>query len=479
MGYQPFKGIPAKRSVKATQEDWAPLCSLLETIPYLKSFTWQGLVHPRQSGADQPPTCLVNAIKTHHPRAHLHVENWSRIKADEDCNNEAELALATSLNLRSIQARLSTVVDELDFSRAALKRLFSLAPNLESVDLSESSSGYLDVDLNTETMIRQRERSRFFAVGESPNRSLKSVKFRGSNFLETFEDVIDLSKLEQLDVDYLHDLIFFRNDGPLEKCKTLKELSVVFPDFVYTGADERRDYLRNFLSFCKPLEHLSLTNRRGWIPLPTILENNGRALRSLVLHEIESPNVDEKRDILSPSQITEIGQLCPLLEDLTIDIDHASSAKFKEEVFHELGQFPLLSILRIYLDLGIANEAARTPWVFLDEEEARAEAASHCTNPLNSYKEYRLLETIWSVMKREKSESGAAPLKELHVKVGEWERERGGGYPAGWVIWEASHRRYYIAKARERDDRPNEMSVLTVGEPMVEEFRQLQSDVRL
>jgi len=53
-------------------------------------------------------------------------------------------------------------------------------------------------------------------------------------------------------------------------------------------------------------------------------------------------------------------------------------------------------------------------------------------------------------------------LKELHVKVGEWEREMGGGYPAAWVIWEASNRRYIIAKPSERDDRPDDIVVRTI-----------------
>jgi hypothetical protein len=35
----------------------------------------------------------------------------------------------------------------------------------------------------------------------------------------------------------------------------------------------------------------------------------------------------------------------------------------------------------------------------------------------------------------------------------------GVGYPAGWIIWEASNRKYFIAKPSEKDDRPDEISV--------------------
>ena len=463
-----------------TKEKWAPLCTLIAAIPHLKSFTWQGLVY---HGADQLPACLINAIQLYHPRAHLHIQNWTRVRDDEDHNNEDELTLANSRNLRSIQAKLFTPPIGFDLKRAALKRIIALAPNLETVDISEGSSGCVVRQVTIEQIIDEEQRSKMFEVEERPKNALKSVKSRGSNFFETSQDVVDLSKLERLDIDYVPDGDFFGDEGVVGKFSKLKDLSIILNKYSTAGTDERFDNLRTFLTCCKPLESLSLTNRGTHLQLAVILANNGPALRSLALHEIETSSPGEPRATLSISDIEEIRRLCPLLENLTVDLDRASSADSKKAVLSELAKFPRLSIIGIYFDLGVAEEAARTPWVFLDDDEVKAEAASHQANPFHPFKDSGWLENMWSVLRRDKREYGAIPLRELHVKVGEWERERGGGYPAGWVIWEASHRRYYIAKASERDDRPDEISVQVMGSTIQHnkghEIRPLPSDFGL
>lgn len=55
------------------------------------------------------------------------------------------------------------------------------------------------------------------------------------------------------------------------------------------------------------------------------------------------------------------------------------------------------------------------------------------------------------------SESGERLLK---VKLGEWERKMPGfGYPAGWVIWEQSARKYFQVRRSERDDKKDDINV--------------------
>lgn len=445
------------------KEKWLPLCSLVNAIPHLKSFTCQGVIYP---GTDQLPTCLIEAIKEYHPRAHLHVQNWTRVRDDEDHNNEAELALATSPNLRSIQATLWTAVSGFDFKPAALKRIISLAPNLESVDISEASSGCLIQRFTLELLMEQERLSKLFEIAEMSNSSLKSVKCRASSFFYVLKDVIDLSKLEILDIDYIPGATFFKDDGPVGKFSSLKHLSTALGPSIQFDLGELGTTLGSFLMYCNPLESLSLTNRCGRISLPTVLANNGPALRSLSLHETETSILGEPRETLHLTQIEEIRRMCPLLEDLTLDLDRASSPDSKKAILSKLAKFPRLSVIRIYFDLGIAEEAARTPWVFLDEDEAEAEVAAHQANPFHPFKDTCWLENIWSFLRNDKKEHGTVPLRELHIKVGEWEREIGAGYPAGWIIWESSNRRYYIATASERDDLPNEISVQVMSSGM-------------
>jgi hypothetical protein len=101
--------------------------------------------------------------------------------------------------------------------------------------------------------------------------------------------------------------------------------------------------------------------------------------------------------------------------------------------------------------------------MFLDEDEIRAEIEAHCTNPFNPIEDSCWLENAWSLLRHEKKENGSVALKELHVKIGEWEREMSAGYPAGWVVWEAANRRYFLATPHERDDQPDDINVYIKG----------------
>jgi hypothetical protein len=101
-----------------------------------------------------------------------------------------------------------------------------------------------------------------------------------------------------------------------------------------------------------------------------IFTNNGATLRTLSLHEWEIPSLEDPRDTISLSQIEEIRQWCPLLEDFTIDMDRCSSPGSKRAILSKLAEFPRLLIVRICFDLGIAEEAARTTWEAIEKAAA-------------------------------------------------------------------------------------------------------------
>jgi hypothetical protein len=101
--------------------------------------------------------------------------------------------------------------------------------------------------------------------------------------------------------------------------------------------------------------------------------------------------------------------------------------------------------------------------MFLDEDKIRAEIEAHCTSPFNPIEDSCWLENAWSLLRHEKKENGSVALKELHAKIGEWEREMSAGYPAGWVVWEAANRRYFLATPHERDDQPDDINVYIKG----------------
>jgi outer membrane protein TolC len=85
---------------------------------------------------DHVSVALLDALEKHHPHAYLHIEDWARFDDDEDHNNAAEIALASSRNLRSLRARLLNTSAHIDLRSAALERIVALSPGLEVLEVS-------------------------------------------------------------------------------------------------------------------------------------------------------------------------------------------------------------------------------------------------------------------------------------------------------------------------------------------------------
>lgn len=85
---------------------WGQLVQVVETLPHLKSLTWQ-----RSTFENVPafpiPVLLLDTLEKYHPKAELHVRDWGRGSDDANHQVTAELALARSPNLRSIQAKFT------------------------------------------------------------------------------------------------------------------------------------------------------------------------------------------------------------------------------------------------------------------------------------------------------------------------------------------------------------------------------------
>lgn len=436
---------------EAHEKKWLLVADLLSKIPRLREFTLQG--------TDQLSVAVLDAIKRYHPQAHLHIQNWTRIEDDEDQNNAAELALAHSPNLRSLQARLWDTTSHIDLRQVALKRIVGLSPCLEELDISEGSSGIGGRNITPEEIQEEsRMREEFWQNVVLSANSIRSLRSRGASHIKLLEDVSDISELELLDMGYIM-RDFFLKHPPDDRFPHLKHFS-----FALTGRDADLNLMvTSFLSSCKPLETLSIRDGASWLPLLEIVLFHGNTLRTLILHDTEQASSDWPREPISLQGIQKLRQNCHVLEDITIDGDKLATGEALNDILSALAAFPYLHTIRIYLPLGVAEEAARTPHIFLDEDETRAEIEALRKNPSNSIEDSCWLEEAWSLLRYEKNKNGSCLLKELHVKVGEWEREISGGYPAGWVIWEAANRRYFVATPHERDDRPDDIDVYIKG----------------
>jgi hypothetical protein len=154
------------------EKKWLLFTDLLSKIPHLRSFTLQG--------TDQLSIALLDALEKYHPEAHL-IQNWTRLEDDEDHNNPAEIALARSPTLRSLQVRLWDTTSHIDLRQVALKRIVGLSPKLEVLDISEGSTGLVARDITAEEIeeeSRMREKFREDIIPSS--NSIRSLSSRGA-----------------------------------------------------------------------------------------------------------------------------------------------------------------------------------------------------------------------------------------------------------------------------------------------------------
>ena len=344
-----------------------------------------------------------------------------------------------------------------------MKRIVALSPHLEHVDIFSGSFG-CSIHFSSD-YIGEYQRKQLFDVEPSPN-TIKSFKSRGDECWHEARDgilgsAIDVSKLECLDVDHLYSgdeewLRKYETTEPrLVVSDKMKQLSLE----INSNDKEILHKIEDFIASCYYLEKLELTGNVRSIPLSNVLMHHGEDLKILAIHEKESPTVEDQPGC-TVAELDEIRHSCPNLEDITIDTGKLSSAESLHDVLSALSRFPKLSVIRLYIPLGIAKTAAYTMHMFLDEEEQDIEKKQHQDNPYSPLEDPHWLEYFWLVLKNQKTRYGTPQLRELHVKVGEWEREiSGGGYPAAWILWESSNRKYFIAKPVERDDKPDEIYV--------------------
>jgi hypothetical protein len=104
------------------------------------------------------------------------------------------------------------------------------------------------------------------------------------------------------------------------------------------------DIARSFLYQLPPLETLELTGELFRLNMNSILGHHGAALRQLSL----SPSEGDKA--LSPEDITKIGTLCPLLDDLVLTLHRSKGDATEVACYKALGSIQRLENLSLTLD---------------------------------------------------------------------------------------------------------------------------------
>ena len=462
----------------APEEDsykWTLLARLLEKLMNLRllTFTYDG----------QFPLIVLDALHKHHPKAQLRIYNFRRPSCSLDHNNRAEIALSTSPALTALKANVWYGGGSgLDFRVAAFQRILANAPNLKFASITTGHSGCEFRWLSPEVVAEQEQKAALFLGRPRPNSAVETLILDGYELskatLDHWAQFVDLSGLVSLKCSRgMPDISYFTAAPSL-----LKNLKNVSLNFAYNTHVDLAAAAENYLCSCSSLTTLSLWSWMDVVSLPTVLKH-GPTLENLQLHEREATSSGQPRGLLSYADVKLVRDSCPNLKDFTLDIDREEENWEDEvqnpQILEELALFgPQLGRIQLYLDLGImgAIENAgfgRRSYTSDVEGQLSEDSDNNDMEKDNERKvqAFRKRRVAWPLRTREhvvtyatfmwKTIFGAKTTgpRALDVKVGEWERKSGGGYPADWILWEQSNKQYWTVRPHERDDRPGEFVV--------------------
>jgi hypothetical protein len=465
------------------------LARLLQSLASLRSLVWRY--------ASPITLDILDAIHQYQPKSALKIYNWSREADDTDQNDPAELALAYSPALTCLQASIwnGGGSSHPDLREAACKRIIANAPNLQYASVTTGRSGCVIRMLSAAERVELAEKEELFHTHKQPSTSLKALTLDGYGLsrktLDLWGRFLDLSNLESLKCSrgFVPDKSYF--ELAPELLTNLKHVSL---NFSYNNDPDIAAAADNYLAACPPLETISLWSWMNVISLSSILKH-GPTLKTLQLHERESVNLDAPRNLLTATDVADIRRLCPILHDFTMDIDREAQ-EWDEEVdnrtiYSELALFgSQLDKIQLYFNLGIAAQIAnavrhrpggRAPSALEDavsssdlesendQEGPQAKQAKH--DSVLSAREKAMLplpspratsehvRSIWKTIFGPRRTGERA----LDIKIGEWERKMGAGYPAAWIIWEQNTKSYIMLRPHERDDMLDEVVLTCQG----------------
>jgi hypothetical protein len=449
--------------------NFGTLVSLLSRFSILEKVNFHGPV--------QVPVILLEALQKYNPKASLHVHDWVRNRAGDDDEDVAELALGAFPNLKTIKTRtlgLRLIKDPErpglkprevpDMTLVVLKRIIAVSTSLEHVDVCQRAIGCTRWRAYTPEQDAEQERRTqlFFFGSERVTSSAKFFNSEGGFCFKTLEWLTDLDRLESLSYQYYYcpELFSWRP----KPC--FKHLDLIL-SYKPLGNNEK---LESFLASCPPLESLKLTisptqpyvDIDKWlIPLPTILLVHGSTLRKLAFHDVECSfgSIPPFR-LPSNEDIQDIVAGCPVLEDLEIDLRGIPDAKSIKSLLSILAGALNLTILRFHIYTGRRKKRMVSGFSKGLEDFEMMWPPNDCDVDSHNHDWSHWLKKFWECIQSEKGALGTAPLKEIHLMVGEWNRfpaRVSGAHPN-----EERNRRYFVVKPSVRDDRPSEIGIHTM-----------------
>ena len=456
-----------------------PFNAFIARIANLKSLTWN---------AGPVPVILLKALHKHHRKAVLRVFCFHRLSPYLPKLDEAEIALSSYPTLTHLRASPTTA------ARHNLATWMAIMSNSQSLEyaglvLKEHFGEQQIVEFQT-----NHKPGRFSA---KKCQSLKSLTLDGAGlqlsktFLQWLDLHTEISNLEALKLSRgLPEVSYFKSAAML--LPNLKHVSLNFAAVTgrsIPGHDGRNeavlDAARAYLLHCSPLQTLSIWQWKSVVSLQDLLEQHGRALTSLQLHQKEIDGVRDTTNPMNPrnrglslSDVQLIRRSCPNLRDLTIDMTreeksyNLSAHTTILQQLDELTRAPPLQKVQLYFDThGLSAFLYGDP----DEDSREADNVHDCHNedrivgydeeedvvvaadPESLLRDY--VQSIWKHLYG----NATTGERSLDVKLGDWEARTDQytmrrGSNNRMSFWPDS-RRHFVVRPNERDDMVGECVV--------------------
>lgn len=443
---------PDEEEEKDFESPWAELCELVKQLPRLKSLIYQGRLefdkvltrsieanpysrrdlweHLRRQSM---PSNLIRTLQDYQPNCELHVKGWIRSWEQGPEDDETELALQASPNLRSLELLVTDVhhYSGIDDFIEVLKRIITSAPNLEHVRFGLADVCYPDSLPGDEWDA--------VALDGFPYGYLHREKYASTiipslasdhRHLDSLIPVIRESTLEYLDIGRVLWHNFFTSEGePNARFPSLLHLYVgvddeyhgllddpfgvygdLEPDEIVTVKDrESRPILtEEIISYLKVCNHLETLYLQFWnvctiTDKKAIFSRHGPTLKKFHIMDGFNPCdwTGRRKNPISIEQLQEINALCPLLEDLGIVVLHSEDGNAEREIFNEIAKFQNLRAVTLIMDLHLVKrkrEILPNNPLCLDYEGSD--------------------QKIWALLRS--GDEKKSKIKELKIVVGEW-----------------------------------------------------------
>ncbi len=220
------------------------------------------------------------------------------------------------------------------------------------------------------------------------------------------------TELTNLELELIDPIFFAMMEGELPALQSLRLGPIL-------SCSRPRENFTNFVTQLQPLSRLSLHGHTAQVNLTQMLDRHGGTLRSLQIREWESKNTP--KPVLSPQNLKEVNQKCPMLSNLGLDLNRNGTWPF--DMLDSLAAYKSLSSLEIFFESEVAYQ--RDIDAYDDELSRRNQDIQYREPILNTTSSLQLF-------KRLRSLKEGADLLQLRLSVGDVGREHSYEMYSDW-----------------------------------------------